>query len=215
MNAIPTRIAGRTGHPIALTRTPFALAGQRIGLLGGSFNPAHDGHLHISREALKRLDLDRVWWMVSPQNPLKPVRGMAPFAQRMANARHQARDRRILVTDIESRLGTRYTADTLAALTARYPSVRFVWIMGADNLADVHRWDRWDRIFGTVAIAIFDRPTYSLKALSAKAARRFAKARLPESKAKALTKQKPPGWVFLHCPRHPESATRIRARRAY
>jgi nicotinate-nucleotide adenylyltransferase len=186
--------------------------GRRIGLLGGSFNPAHDGHLHITMEALKRLRLDEVWWLVSPQNPLKPGIGMAPLAQRMASARKVARDRRIKVTNVEQRLGTRYTADTLRALKRRFPAVRFVWIMGADNLVQIPRWDDWERIFHTVAIAILDRPDYSYKALSGKAAQRFRRFRMQEKAAALLAAKEPPAWVFLHCRLHPSSATQIRSR---
>ncbi len=146
------------------------MAGRRIGLLGGSFNPAHGGHLHISRLALSRLDLDEVWWLVSPQNPLKPAAGMAPFAERLAQAADiAAADRRIKVSDIEARLGTRYTADTLKALTRRFPRARFVWLMGGDNLAQLPYWKRWQDIVGTVPIAVFDRPGSSLRALAGSA----------------------------------------------
>ncbi len=130
---------------------------RRVGLLGGSFNPAHDGHLHVSREALKRLRLDEIWWLVSPQNPLKPVAGMASLADRLVGARNVAgMGAHIRVTDLEARLGTRYTADTLAALRRRFPRTRFVWLMGADNLRQISRWDRWERIFALAPIAVFD-----------------------------------------------------------
>ena len=125
-----------------MRRTPFARPGQVIGLLGGSFDPAHEGHVHITREAMKRFGLTRVWWLVSPGNPLKS-RGPAPLGQRMARAQAIMRDPRVTVTDIEARLGTRYTAQTLAQLKARYPGARFVWLMGADNLAQFHRWQDW------------------------------------------------------------------------
>ena len=135
------------------------LAPGRVGLLGGSFNPAHGGHLHVSREALKRLDLDEVWWLVAPQNPLKAVRGMAPFDKRLAGAKRLARDPRIRVLDLERRLGTRYTVDTVAALRRLFPKIRFVWLMGADNLAQIRHWQRWTRIFAALPIAVFARPT--------------------------------------------------------
>lgn len=186
---------------------------RRVGLLGGSFNPAHEGHRHVSLAALRRLRLDAVWWLVSPQNPLKPVAGMAPFAERVAGAAEVARHPRIKATGIEAALGTRYTADTLAALRRRFPNVRFVWIMGADNLVQIPRWDRWSRIFHTAAIAVFDRNPYSYKALAGKAGRRFANRRVPERQAGVLAKMPPPGWVFLHVRRHPASATQIRARK--
>jgi nicotinate-nucleotide adenylyltransferase len=188
---------------------------RRIGLLGGSFNPAHGGHLHISRLALKLLDLDQIWWLVSPQNPLKPVAGMAPFPVRLEGARRIAEaDRRILVTDIESRLApSRYTADTLKALRGRFPRLRFVWLMGGDNLVQIPKWERWPEIFRTVPIAVFDRPSYSLKALSGLAAKRFARQRVPASEARRLAEMEPPGWVFFHTPLDDRSATRIRLER--
>src|SRR5262245_19769275 len=139
---------------------------RRIGLLGGSFNPAHEGHRDISLAALAYLDLDEVWWVVSPQNPLKSEKGMASFAERMAGAQAMAHHPRIKVTDIEKWLGTRYTADTMRTLVTRFPSYRFVWLMGADNLAQIASWRDWTRIFHLVPIAVFDRPTYTIKALS-------------------------------------------------
>lgn len=187
--------------------------GRRIGLLGGSFNPAHQGHLHVSRLAIARLGLDEVWWLVSPQNPLKPIEDMAPFDDRFAAARTlAAADTRVHVSDAERRLGTRYTADTLRALARRFPEARFVWIMGADNLIQIDQWDEWSTIFHTVAIAVFARAPYSSKALSSTAARRFADARIDESESARLADKPPPAWVFLHTPLHPESATRIRSR---
>jgi nicotinate-nucleotide adenylyltransferase len=187
--------------------------GRRIGLLGGSFNPAHDGHRDISLQALRRLGLDEVWWLVSPQNPLKPIAGMAPFAARLAGARAVAHHPRIRVTGIEAELGTTYTAEMLPRLMRRFPNARFVWLMGADNLIQIASWRDWTWIFHTVAIAVFDRPNYSLKALSCTAARRFNKARLKESQASVLADRPPPAWVFLHIRRNPTSATRIRAER--
>ncbi len=185
--------------------------GQRIGLLGGSFNPAHQGHCEITLEALHRLNLDQVWWLVSPQNPLKPVAGMASLEERLAGAREAAPDPRILVTPLEDALGTVYTAETVAALTARFPKVRFVWLMGADNLIEFSDWKDWPEIFRTVAIAVFDRPSYSSRALGAKAARRFARHRLAESAAKGLADKAPPAWVFIHQRLNPQSSTKIRA----
>lgn len=186
---------------------------RRVGLLGGSFNPAHGGHLHISREALKRLALDEVWWLVSPQNPLKPRAGMAPLDERLESARAVARDPRIKVTDIERRLGTVYTADTLAALRRRFPRLRFVWLMGADNLLQISRWERWENIFRLVPIAVFARPSYSLRSLSGPAARRYARWRLPLRDARRLAETDPPAWVFLPVRLDPRSATDIRSRR--
>ncbi|MEK9671119.1 MAG: nicotinate-nucleotide adenylyltransferase [Rhodospirillaceae bacterium] len=186
--------------------------GRRIGLLGGSFNPAHKGHRQISLEALKRLNLDAVWWLVSPQNPLKSTDGMAPFGQRIENAKSLARHPRIVVTGIESELGTTYTAETLAKLTKRFRDQRFIWLMGADNMVQISRWNRWINIFETVPVAVFNRPSYSLKALSSRAARRFVGGRIKETQAGRLADMRPPAWVFLHTPLNAISATALRAR---
>lgn len=182
----------------------------RIGLLGGSFNPAHAGHLHISREALKRLGLHGVWWLVSPQNPLKSTRGMAPLAARLAAARTvAAQEPRIVVTEVERRLNTTRTAETLKSLHDHYPRARFVWLMGADNLQQVPRWWRWTRIFQTVRVAVFDRSPYSYGALAGRAAVRFAKART--LRPAALWRRRPPAWCYVAIRRHPASATALRA----
>ncbi len=203
--ATPRRLAAALGG-----RLPAR--GQRIGLLGGSFNPAHGGHLTISDAALKRLQLDAVWWLVSPQNPLKPKTGMAPLTERLAGARAVIDGRsRMRATAIEAELGTLYTLDTLRALTRRFPGVRFVWLMGADNLVQIDRWAGWRQIFRSVPVAVFDRPNYSLIAPAAKAAQRFRRARLQERDSGRLADQAPPAWVFLHATRDPRSATEIRA----
>ena len=188
---------------------------RRVGLLGGSFNPAHGGHLHISVLALQLLDLDQIWWLVSPQNPLKPVDGMAPFTIRLDESRRiSTTRRRILVTDLESRLGSaHYTADTLKALRHRFPRLRFVWLMGGDNLVQIPRWERWSEIFWTVPIAVFDRPSYSLRALSGPAAKRFARYRVPAAEARRLAEMEPPAWVFFHTRLDVRSATSIRSER--
>jgi nicotinate (nicotinamide) nucleotide adenylyltransferase/ribosome silencing factor RsfS/YbeB/iojap len=181
-------------------------------LLGGSFNPAHGGHLHISLLALRHLELDEVWWLVSPQNPLKPVEGMAPFAERLDQARRVAAAHQLLrVSDLEVRLGaSRYTVDTLKIMRRRFPRVRFVWMMGSDNLVQIPRWDRWPEIFRTVPVVVFDRPSYSLKALSGIAAQRFARWRVPIVAARRLAEMRPPAWVFFHTPLDARSATTIR-----
>jgi nicotinate-nucleotide adenylyltransferase len=180
-------------------------------LLGGSFNPAHGGHLHISLLALQRLGVDEVWWLVSPQNPLKPVTGMAPFATRLAGAGALAKDQpRIKVSALEAALRTSYTADTIAALERRFPRTRFVWLMGGDNLAQLPRWKRWVELMERVPIAVFDRPQTSLKALAGKAAQRFARARVPQAAARDLSAMKPPAWAFFHTRLDPRSATEIR-----
>jgi nicotinate-nucleotide adenylyltransferase len=178
--------------------------------LGGSFNPAHEGHRHISLTALSHLALDQVWWLVSPQNPLKSARGMAGFHRRLAMARASARHPRIVVTDLESRLGTRYTFDTLAALKRYYPHTRFVWLMGADNLGQIHRWQRWRGIFQTAPVAVFDRPPYRLRTLSSPAASAFARARLPQQKSRSLALRDPPAWVFMASRLEPLSSTELR-----
>ena len=186
---------------------------RRVGLLGGSFNPAHAGHLSVSQEALKRLDLDEIWWLVSPQNPLKPEYGMAPFAARLESAKKMSRNRHIRVTGIEQRLGTRYTADTLKALKRRFPRVRFVWLMGADNLIQIPDWEEWEKIFKSTPIAVFNRPTYSLRALAGQAAQRFRRARVGERAARRMATMAPPAWAFINMRPHPASATSIRAAR--
>ncbi len=200
----PARLAAALGH-----RLPPA--GACVGLLGGSFNPAHGGHRRISLAALGRLGLDEVWWLVSPQNPLKEKADMAPLAARLDGARRQARHPRIRVTALESLLATRYTAESIAALNHNFPRVRFVWLMGADNLIQLPAWKNWPEIFGAVAVAVFDRPTYSFRACATMAARRYARHRLPESSARRLVGQPPPAWVFLHTPLDTRSATAIRA----
>jgi len=186
----------------------------KIGLLGGSFNPAHGGHRHISLAALKRLGLDRVWWLVAPQNPLKSTDGMAPIDERLKTARKVAGDRRIVATDIERSLGTRYTADTLKALSSRCQGHRFVWLMGADNLIQISAWRRWQEIFKIVPVAVFDRPNYGYKALAGEAAWRFRRQRLPQAKARLLADRQAPAWTFLWIPLSATSATEIRRKRA-
>ena len=181
--------------------------------MGGSFNPAHSGHLHLGLLAIRRLALDEVWWLVSPQNPLKPVDGMAPLDERLAQATAVAQHSHIRVTDIEASLGSRYTADTLTALKKRFPATHFVWLMGADNLKQISRWERWTRIFKLAPIAIFARPAYSLPALGSMAARRFARHRMFPGSARRLAMAPPPAWVFFATRMDPLSATAIRVQR--
>jgi nicotinate-nucleotide adenylyltransferase len=171
--------------------------GLRIGLLGGSFNPPHHGHLHISLMALKRLKLDYVWWLVTPKNPLKGYAGLAPLRNRLQQAYDIARHPRIIPLDIERMLGTRYSIDTLTALKRRFPEVQFVWLMGSDNLAQFHRWRRWQDIARLVPIAVMARPNSVMRGLSSKAKRRF-----------------PRQIRFLDGPRDPQSSTAIRAKLA-
>ena len=185
-------------------------AKPRIGLLGGSFNPAHEGHLHTSLMALQRLNLDEVWWLVSLSNPLKEAQDLASYESRLEGARAMARHPRIKVSDFEVRAGTRYTIHTLRALKRRFGGVRFVWIGGADILTQMPLWRDWEAIFRTVPIAIFDRPTYSLKALSGLAAQRFGGSRLSPRRAAKLAEYTPPAWTFIHGRRNPASATELR-----
>ena len=190
---------------------PYARPGQRIGLLGGSFDPAHAGHAHITREALKRFGLDRVWWLVSPGNPLKS-RGPAPLADRMARAAAVMHHPRVTVTDIEARLGTRATADTIAALRARYPGVRFVWLMGADNLAQFHLWQDWERILDAVPVGVLARPGDRISARMSRAARVYAPYRLSGAASHLLGRARAPAWCFVNVPMVDVSSTAIRAR---
>ncbi len=186
----------------------------RVGLLGGSFNPAHEGHLHLSLEALKRLRLDRVWWLVSPQNPLKPRAGMAPFAARFASAMAMARHPRIRVLDLERRFGTTYTVDLLRRLT-RWRDHRFVLLLGADNLAQLPRWRHWEEIVARVPVAVVERHPYARTALAGPAAQRLVGARLDARRAGELVECRPPAWVFLKVRPHPASSTAIRAAGAW
>lgn len=186
------------------------MAGQRIGLLGGSFDPSHAGHLHITLMALQRFRLDRVWWLVSPGNPLKP-HGPAPLAERIAAARRLARDPRIVVTGIEARLGTRFTADTIAALKRRYPGVRFVWLMGSDNMVQFSRWDRWRGIADEVPIGVIARPGSRTQARTARSARILSAHRLPQHRAGQLADAEPPAWVLVNVPMTALSSSAIRA----
>lgn len=188
---------------------PVARKGMVIGLLGGSFDPAHGGHVHITREALKRMGLDRVWWLVSPGNPLKQ-RGPAPLADRMAHARAVMRDPRVTVSDIEARLGTRYTAETLKALQRHYPGVRFVWLMGADNLVQFHRWERWEDILHMVPVGVLARPGWGVRARMSKAARIYGGDLV--DRGEVLRNKPAPAWCFVNLPMDGSSSTAIRAR---
>jgi nicotinate-nucleotide adenylyltransferase len=176
---------------------PLHTHGMRIGLLGGSFNPPHVAHRAISLFAIKRLKLDRVWWLVTPGNPLKDHGGPHGLDERTEAARQMAEDPRIDVTCLESVIGTRYTVDTVTYLRRRACGLRFVWIMGADNLAQFHRWQNWRRIASEVPIAVIDRPPQSFRALAAPAAQALARYRLPENQAGRLADQRAPAWVFL------------------
>jgi nicotinate-nucleotide adenylyltransferase len=196
--------------PSGLLRLPPVVDGMRIGLYGGSFNPAHAGHRHVSLMALKRLGLDRIWWIVTPGNPLKDTGELASTAMRVAEAKELADHPRIDVTAFEEEIGARYTIDTLAFLKRRYPSVRFVWIMGADNLAGFHRWRGWRRIARMMPIVVIDRPGWTLKATRSRSATALAAYRVDEGMASALAGMKPPAWIFLHGPRSHLSSTMLR-----
>jgi len=190
---------------------PPALAGQRIGLLGGSFDPAHAGHTHITRWALKTFGLDAVWWLVSPGNPLK-AKGPAPMLRRLERARSLVSHPRVRVTDLEVALKTRYTADTLRAIRQRYPGVSFVWLMGADNLAQFHLWDEWRWILDHVPVGVLARPGEQLQAGLSPAARAYAHVRLPARRARALSHRAAPVWTLLTGPMIDLSSSEIRAR---
>ncbi|HEX8300854.1 nicotinate-nucleotide adenylyltransferase [Sphingomonas sp.] len=184
---------------------------KRVGLLGGSFNPAHKGHRAISLHALRELGLDEIWWMVSPGNPLKPVEGMAPFAARMASARAMARHAPIRVNGIEARLKTRYTADTLAKLARLYPRNRFIWLMGADNLKQFHQWRDWRGIARDVPIAVIARPGYDAGTRASPAMGWLRRAVRPAGQAMHWTRWRLPALVLLRFRPDPTSATSLRA----
>ena len=194
-------------------RLPAHAPGLRIGLLGGSFNPPHAAHLAVSLFAMKRLRLDRVWWLISPGNPLKDNGSLHELEKRAQAARNMAADPRIDVTCLESVIGTRYTVETINYLRRRASGLRFVWIMGADNLAQFHRWQHWQRIASQVPIAVIDRPPQSFRALAAPAAQALGPYRLPENEAGRLADRRPPAWVFLHGLKSPLSSTALRALR--
>lgn len=188
---------------------PFARANQVVGLLGGSFDPAHAGHVHITKAALARFGLDQVWWLVSPRNPLKPV-GPAPIGTRVSRARAVMQHPRVVVTDIETRLGTRYTAQTIAALQQMYPSVRFVWLMGADNLAQFHRWQDWQDIMARVPVGVLARPGDRISARMSRTARIYRDHRLRGREAALLGQADAPKWSFVNLPMSQTSSTAIR-----
>ncbi|WP_306120572.1 MULTISPECIES: nicotinate-nucleotide adenylyltransferase [unclassified Roseitalea] len=191
-------------------RMPHVEPGMAVGLFGGSFNPPHDGHLLVAELALRRVALDQVWWMVTPGNPLKPNTGLPPLAHRIAWSEAINDDPRVKVTAFEACYNVRYTAQTLRVVKARNPAVRFVWIMGADNLATFHLWQDWRRIAMTFPIAVIDRPGSTLSFLSSVMAKTFWKARMDESDAALLAHTDPPAWTFIHGPRSPLSSTAIR-----
>ena len=189
----------------------FLRAGQRVGLLGGSFDPPHAGHVHITREALKRFQLDRVIWLVSPGNPLKP-QGPAPMAERIAAARRLMSDPRVIVSGIEALAGTRHTARTLALLRHGFPGVRFVWLMGADNLVQFDKWQDWQQIMARVPVGVLARPGQNLSARASRAARIFRSARIKGTASRTLAQSEAPAWCFVNAPLMDISSSAIRAR---
>ena len=184
---------------------------MRVGLLGGSFDPAHDGHVHLTRVAMRRFGLDRVIWLVSPGNPLK-ARGPAPLENRMAHARHIMRDPHVIISDFERHIGTAYTAETIDALKTTYSGVRFVWLMGADNLQQFHRWQRWDDILHALPLGILARPGWRQAGLHSRTARQYRHARLPGRASHLLADCSAPAWCFVNMPMMPISSTQLRAR---
>jgi nicotinate-nucleotide adenylyltransferase len=198
----------------SLPALPPYTRGMRIGLFGGTFDPVHAAHRAACLLAMRRIGLDRVWWLVTPGNPLKDASGLTPLRERVAAARRLAHHPRIDVTDFEATLGTHYTYETISYLRRRCSGVHFVWIMGADNLRSFHRWQRWRDIASLVPIAIVDRLGPSLYATASAAGQAFAAARLPESAARTLPQRKPPAWVYLHGLKSPLSSTVLRAARA-
>ena len=200
----------KTGARPRLVLPPHQ-SGQRIGLLGGSFNPPHAAHRAISLFAMKRLALDRIWWLVTPGNPLKDNSRLPPLEGRMKAALAMAKHPRIDVTGLESVINTHYTVDTLAWLVERCPSVHFVWVMGADNLANFHRWRGWRRIASIVPVAVVDRDGIASGRGLGMAFAALSRARLPEGAAKRLARRKPPAWVFLHGLKLPLSSTALRS----
>ena len=189
---------------------PHARAGQVIGLLGGSFDPAHAGHAMITEEALRRFALDQVWWLVSPGNPLK-ARGPAPMAQRIARAHQVISHPRVRITGLEAQIGTRYTARTLRALQALYPGVRFVWLMGADNLAQFHLWQDWRQIMETVPVGVLARPGQRISARMSRAAAHYAPYRIAGRNSQLLGRATAPAWCFVNLPMVDVSSTALRA----
>lgn len=192
------------------TTRPSIGYGQSIGLLGGSFDPPHGGHVSITLEALRRFGLDRLWWLVSPGNPLK-THGPAPLARRIAAGRALMQHPRVRVTGIEDRLNTRYTADTLRALRQLYPGARFVWLMGADNLAQFHLWQDWREIMETVPVGVLARPGDRISARMSVAARIYRNARLSGRQSQLLARAVAPAWCFINLPMSDQSSTQIRA----
>lgn len=207
---------GQSPMPAVIGRAglPVAGRGQVVGLLGGSFDPPHGGHAHITRAALKRFGLDQVWWLVSPGNPLK-ARPPAPLARRLEAGQRLMQHPKVRVTGIEARLGTRYTARTIIALQRLYPHVRFVWLMGADNLVQFHQWQEWEEIMARVPIGVLARPGDRLAARLSRAGRQYRWAKVPRHLAQGLGRMHAPAWCFLNLPMDDISSTELRAAGAW
>jgi nicotinate-nucleotide adenylyltransferase len=188
---------------------PFG-RGQRIGLFGGSFNPAHEGHRMVALYALRRLQLDWVWWLVSPQNPLKDTKETGEYSQRVAHTQVIAKHSRFVVTDIEKQIESRNTSQTLLAMHNAFKQAHFVWIMGADSFRDLDGWKRWNFIAESLPLAVLARPGYSMRALGSQAANRYAGFRVPNEQSGVLARRKAPAWVFVSMPLRKESSTAIR-----
>ena len=197
--------------PARYLRFPHTEKGMAVGLFGGSFNPPHAGHALVAEIALRRLRLDQLWWMVTPGNPLKSTRELAPLAERIAQSEKIAPGPRVKVTAFEAAFRLRFSADTIDLVQARNPGVHFVWIMGADGLRDFHRWERWRHIARSIPIAVIDRPGATLAFLSSVLAKTFDHARLDEDEAGRLARTRPPAWTFIHGPRSSLSSTALRA----
>src|SRR5512143_3574276 len=212
-SAGPARRVPDGGRPAALRPGFHLTPGMRVGLYGGSFNPSHQGHAHVAETAKRRLRLDRVIWLVSPQNPLKSAHATAGLAERMTGARRLAKGPGMIVSDVETRLGSAYTIDTVRALKRRFPGVKFVWIMGADSLASFHRWRGWTQIMREVPVAVVSRPWIALKSRFSPAARRVAHARAPSAAARTVPYLRPPAWVYLRGPLNFASSTALRRQR--
>ena len=196
-----------------MIRLPPHAPGLRIGLFGGTFDPPHAAHVGASLLAMKRLKLNRLWWLVTPGNPLKDTRGLAPLERRIAAARALTRHPRIDISGFEAVMNARYTYDTLLYLKRRCPRVRFVWVMGADNLRSFYRWQKWRAIASLIPIAVVDRLGTSLYATAGRAGQALARFRLPEQVAASLPRHRPPAWVYLHGLKSPLSSTALRAER--
>ncbi|WP_233346723.1 nicotinate-nucleotide adenylyltransferase [Hyphobacterium sp. CCMP332] len=207
----PVRFAGaiRRGRRASLLKSEALAPGMTIGLFGGSFDPVHAGHRHVAQTALKQLGLDRVWWIVSPQNPLKSHLA-GDYSRRFASVEDAATGPRMVISDIELRTGIRTTAELLSVLHRRYPKVHFVWIMGADNLKQFHRWRRWREIAASTPIAIIARPQDPIRARLSPAARSMAASRVTETHAKLIARKPAPGWTYLTEPLHSEASSLMR-----